>query len=50
MDVAIHRQDAHSSFARAVRDIYPKAEIMLCGGHAGIAHRKILEKVTISPY
>ena len=38
MDVAIHWQDADSSSAKA---IYPKAEIMLCGGHA---HRKILEK------
>ena len=41
MDVAIHWQDADSSSAKA---IYPKAEIMLCGGHAGRAHRKILEK------
>ena len=37
MDVAIHWQDADSS-AKAVREIYPKAEIMLCGGHAGRAH------------
>ena len=36
MDVAIHWQDADSSSA--------KAEIMLCGGHAGRGHRKILEK------
>ena len=41
MDVAIHWQDADSSSAKAVR---AKAEIMLCGGHAGRAHRKILEK------
>ena len=44
MDVAIHWQDTDSSSAKAVREIYPKAEIMLCGGHA-----KILEKNT-SPY
>ena len=44
MDVAIHWQDADSSSAKAVREIFPKAEIMLCGGHAGRAHRKILEK------
>ena len=44
MDVAIHWQDADSSSAKAVREVYPKAEIMLCGGHAGRAHRKILEK------
>ena len=36
MDVAIHWQDADSSSA--------KAEIMLCGGHAGRGHRNILEK------
>ena len=45
MDVAIHWQDADSSSAKAVREIFPKAEIMLCGGHAGRAHRTILEKV-----
>ena len=45
MDVAIHWHDADSSSAKAVREIYPKAEIMLCGGHAGRAHRKILENV-----
>ena len=52
MDIAIHWQDADSSSAKAVREIYPKAEIMLCGGHAGRAHRKILEKCqkdTIEP-
>ena len=40
MDVAIHWQDADSSSAKAVREIYPKAEIMLCGGHAGRASQK----------
>ena len=35
-DVAIHWQDADSSSTKAVREIYPKAEIMLCGGHAGM--------------
>ena len=44
MDVAIHWQDADSSSAKGVREIFPKAEIMLCGGHAGRAHTKILEK------
>ena len=45
MDVAIHWQDADSSSAKAVREIYPKAEIMLCGGHA--SHRKILETLPL---
>ena len=44
MDVSIHWQDADSSSAKDVREIFPKAEIMLCGGHYGRAHRNILEK------
>ena len=48
MDVAIHWQDADSSSAKAVREIFPTAEIMLCGGHVGRAHRKTPE-ATISP-
>ena len=36
MDVAIHWQDADSSSAKAVREIFP---IMLCGGHAGRAQK-----------
>ena len=38
----IHWQDADSS-AKAVREIFPTAEIMLCGGHAGRAHGKTSE-------
>ena len=40
MDVAIHWQDADSSSAKAVREIFPSAEIMLCGGHADRAHKE----------
>ena len=43
MHVAIHWQDADSSSAKAVREVFLDAEIMICGGHAGRAHRKILE-------
>ena len=43
MEVANHWQDADSSSAKAVREVYPSAQIMICGGHAGRAHRKILE-------
>ena len=43
MHVVIHWQDADSSSAKAVREVFPDAEIMICGGHAGRAHRKILE-------
>ena len=43
MQVAIHWQDADSSSAKAVTEVFPDAEIMICGGHAGRAHKKILE-------
>ena len=43
MEVAI-------SSSKAVKDIYPEAEVMLCGGHAGRALLEKCQKVTISPY
>ena len=43
MQVAVHWQDADSSSAKAVTEVFPDAEIMVCGGHAGRAHKKILE-------
>ena len=43
MQIAVHWQDANSS-ANAVNEVFPEAEIMLCGGHAGRAHRKQLEE------
>ena len=43
MHVAVHWQDADSSSAKAVGDVFTNAEVMICGGHAGRAHRKILE-------
>ena len=33
-----------SSSAKGVRDIYPNADIMLCSGHTGWAHKKMLKK------
>ena len=44
MNIAIQWQDADSS-AKAVTDHFPNAEIMICGGHAGRAHKKQLEKL-----
>ena len=44
MDVAIHWQNADSSSAKAVREIFPKDVV-----HPGRAHRKILEKRQILP-
>ena len=43
MHVAVHWQDADSSSAKSVREVFPDAEVMICGGHAGRAQRKILE-------
>ena len=43
MHVAIYWQNADSSSANAVREVFPDTEVMICGGHAGRAHRKILE-------
>ena len=43
MHVVVHWQDADSSSAKAVNDVFSDAKIMICGGHAGRAHRKILE-------
>ena len=44
MEIAVHWQDADSSSAKSVREVYPNADIMICSGHVGRAHRKILEK------
>ena len=43
MQVAVHWQDADSTLAKAVSEVFPDAEIMICGGHAGRAHWEILE-------
>ena len=34
MEVAVHWQDTDSSSAKYVREVYPNAQIMICGGHA----------------
>ena len=44
MMVAIHWQDANSS-SNAMTEHFPDADIMICGGHAGKAHKKQLEKL-----
>ena len=43
MQVAVHWQDADSSSANAVAAVFPEADIMVCGGHAGRVHEKQLE-------
>ena len=44
MNTPIEWQDADSS-ATAVTDHFPNTEIMICGGHAGRAHKKQLENL-----
>ena len=45
MNIAIQWQDADSSSSKAVTDHFPDAKVMICGGHAGRAHKKQLEKL-----
>ena len=44
INIAIHWQDADSS-SNAMTEHFPDAEIMICCGHAGKAHKKQLEKL-----
>ena len=44
MNIAIQWQDTDSS-SKAVTDHFPDAKVMICGGHAGRAHKKQLEKL-----
>ncbi len=45
INIAIHWQDADFSSSNAMTEHFPDAEIMICGGHAGKAHKKQLEKL-----
>ena len=45
MVITTHWQDADSSSALSVREHYPNAKLMLCGGHAARAHQKILKVI-----
>ena len=44
INIAIHWQDTDST-SNAMTEHFPDAEIMICGGHAGKAHKKQLEKL-----
>ena len=56
MNIAVQWQDADSSSSNAVTENFPEAEakakakakakVMICGGHAGRAHNKQLEKLS----
>ena len=43
MQVAVHWQDADSFSIKAFSEVFPDGQVMICGGHAGRTHRKILE-------
>ena len=45
INIAIHWQDADSSSIKSVNEIFPEAVLMICGGHAGRAHLKQLQKL-----
>ena len=45
ISIAVHWQDADSSPSNAMIEYFTDAEIMICGGHAGKAHKKQLEKL-----
>ena len=45
MNIDVQWQDADSSSSKAVTDLFPNAKVMICGGHAGRAHKKQLEKL-----
>ena len=43
INTKVRWQDADSSASKHVKEYYPDAEIMICGGHAGKAHLKQLQ-------
>ena len=45
MKVAVTWQDADSTSAKAIRQYFPEAESMLCGGHSAKAHFKHLKNL-----
>ena len=44
MHIEVHWQDADSSSSNSVKEHFSDVEVMICGGHAGRAHKKQLEK------
>ena len=43
LQISVHWQDADSTASKHVKEVYPKASIMICGGHAGKSHLKQLQ-------
>ena len=44
MNIAVQWQDAGSSSSNAAIEHFPDGKVMICGRHAGRAHKKQLEK------
>lgn len=45
MCIEVHWQNADFSSSNAVAEHFPAAKVMICGGHAGHAHKEKLEKL-----
>lgn len=48
VNVYVNWQDSDSSSAKAVKDVYPNAQIMHCAGHVGRAHGNRLAELKTS--
>ncbi len=46
MNIEVQWQDSDSSSSKAVTEHFPDAKVMICGGHAGRAHKKQLETLS----
>lgn len=46
LHIEVHWQDADSSSSNVVAEHFSDAKVMICGGHAGRAHKKQLENFT----
>lgn len=43
MNIAVQWQDSDASSAKHIKECFPDCRIMICGGHAGKNHLKVLE-------
>ena len=46
LSIEVHWQDADSSSSNVVAEHFSDAKVMICGGHAGRAHKKQLENLS----
>ena len=43
MEISVNWQDSDASSAKCIKTIFPNAQVMICGGHAGKNHLKTLD-------